>query len=198
MSGALHLTLVRHGTTAWNESGRWQGLTDNPLGPGGEAQARLLRDRLAGETFDQIYASDLTRAVQTAELALPGRPIILDPRLREYHFGDFEGFTVPEMQAHAGFTPWQADPWGQPVPQGESLGNVARRMRAWADELPAGRIIAFSHSIAIRTLLVDLFGLPLEPQPNYPIPYRERLGNGQLVTLRREGGVWTREEGSRT
>ena len=66
MSGALHLTLVRHGTTAWNESGRWQGLTDNPLGPGGEAQARLLRDRLAGETFDQIYASDLTRAVQTA------------------------------------------------------------------------------------------------------------------------------------
>lgn len=194
----LTLTLVRHGTTAWNEGGRWQGLTDVPLGPQGETQALNLREQLRSEHFDQVFSSDLQRAARTAELALPGAPLILDPRLREYSFGAFEGFTVPEMQAHAGFTPWQADPWGQPVPQGESLGDVARRMRAWADELPAGRIIAFSHSIAIRTLLVDLFGLPLEPQPNYPIPYRERLGNGQLVTLRREGGVWTREEGSRT
>ena len=193
MTGTLHLTLVRHGTTAWNESGRWQGMTDNPLGPQGETQALLLRDRLAGETFDQIYASDLVRAVQTAELALPGQPIILDPRLREYHFGQFEGFTVPEMQAHADFTSWQADPWTQPVPQGERLQDVAHRMRQWATELPAGRVIAFSHSIAIRTLLVDLFGTPLEPQENYPIPYRERLKNGQLVTLRREQGFWTRE-----
>ena len=194
MTGTLHLTLVRHGTTAWNESGRWQGITDNPLGPQGEAQALVLRDRLAGETFDQIYASDLQRAVQTAELALPGQPIILDPRLREYSFGVFEGFTVPEMQAHEGFTSWQADPWLHPVPEGESLQDVARRMWRWADGLPAGRIIAFSHSIALRTLLVDLFGTPLEPQENYPIPYRERLRNGQAVTIRRENGVWTREE----
>lgn len=192
-TGTLHLTLVRHGTTAWNEGGRWQGLTDNPLGPQGEAQARALRERLAGQTFDAVWSSDLQRAVQTAELALPGQPLRLDPRLREYHFGDFEGFTVPQMQAHAGFVHWQADPWPHPAPGGESLRDVARRMRAWADELPDGRVIAFSHSVAIRTLLVDLFATPLETQENYPIPYRERLKNGQLVTLRREKGEWTRE-----
>lgn len=193
MTRALHLTLVRHGTTAWNESGRWQGITDNPLGAQGEAQALVLRDRLAAETFDQIYASDLQRAVQTAELGLPGQPIILDPRLREYHFGAFEGFTVPEMQAQPEFEDWQAAPWSTAVPEGESLQDVARRMRSWADELSDGQVIAFSHSIAIRTLLVDLFGTPLEPQQNYPIPYRERLKNGEVVTLRREYGVWTRE-----
>lgn len=192
-SAVLSLTLVRHGTTAWNEGGRWQGLTDNPLGQTGEGQALALRDTLAGQTFDAVWSSDLQRAVQTAELALPGEPLRLDPRLREFNFGDLEGLTVPEMQAHPGFLHWQADPWRHPAPGGESLYDVARRMRAWADELPDGRVMAFSHSVAIRSLLTQLFGTPLEAQQNYPIPYRERIKNGEMVTVRREAGVWTRD-----
>lgn len=192
MTATLHLTLVRHGSTEWNDSGRWQGLTDNPLGAQGAAQALALADELSAQTFDQVWSSDLRRAVRTAEIALPGQPIRLDPRLREYDFGQYEGFTVPEMQAHEGFADWQQDPWNHPIPGGESLAQVARRMRDWAEEQSAGRVIAFSHSIAIRTLLTDLFGTPLEAQKNYPIPYRERIKNGAAVRLRREAGQWLR------
>lgn len=190
----LTLTLVRHGTTAWNEGGRWQGLTDVPLGPQGEAQALSLREQLREQRFDQVFSSDLQRAARTAELALPGAPMILDPRLREYSFGAFEGFTVPEMQAHPEYADWQQDPWQNPVPGGESLQEVAKRLRSWAGELGGGQVVAFSHSIAIRTLLVDLLGLPLEPQENYPIPYRQRIKNGGLVRLTRREGVWEQLE----
>ncbi|MDO4245855.1 MAG: histidine phosphatase family protein, partial [Deinococcus sp.] len=64
----------------------------------------------------------------------------------------------------------------------------------WLSELPGGRVIAFSHSIALRTLLRELLKLPLVPQPGYPIPYAERIGNGRFVTLERRGGVWRRAE----
>ena len=190
----LTLTLVRHGTTAWNEGGRWQGLTDVPLGPQGEAQALSLREQLREQRFDQVFSSDLQRAARTAELALPGAPLILDPRLREYSFGAFEGFTVPEMQGHPEYAAWQQDPWHRSVPGGESLQEVAARLRSWAEELGGGQVIAFSHSIAIRTLLVDLLSLPLEPQENYPIPYRQRIKNGGLVRLTRREGVWEQLE----
>lgn len=198
---SLELTLVRHGATAWNEGGRWQGITDVPLGTLGEGQARelgevLRREIERGQPFDRVYASDLTRAVQTAELALPDAPLYLDVRLREFNFGDYEGLTVPQMQAHPAFADWQADPWHRRIPNGDSLDDVAAHMQDWlsevSDQFPAGRLIAFSHSVAIRTLLVSLFGTPLEPQPDYPIPYRERIGNAKWVTLRREGGGWVR------
>ncbi len=188
----LTLSLVRYGATAWNEGGRWQGWTDVPLGPLGEQQARALAEVLRGELFDAVYSSDLQRAVQTARIALPGQPLHTDPRLREFNFGEYEGLTVPQMQAHPAFNHWQLDPWRHHIPGGDRLGDVAARMRAWADELPDGRVIAFSHSIAIRTLLVDLFSIPLEVQPDYPIPYRERIRNTEVVTIRREEGRWSR------
>lgn len=190
----LTLLLVRHGATAWNEGGQWQGWTDNPLGDTGRAQALALREELAGQSFDAAYSSDLARARQTAELALPGRELRIDPRLRELNLGDYEGHTLAQMQAHADFARWQADPWVNPVPGGESLGDVATRMQSWLSELPGGRVIAFSHSIALRTLLRELLDLPLVPQPSYPIPYAERIGNGRFVTLERQGGVWRRAE----
>ena len=190
----LTLLLVRHGATAWNEGGQWQGWTDNPLGESGRAQALALCEELAGQSFDAAYSSDLARARQTAELALPGAELRLDPRLRELHLGDYEGYALEQMQAHADFARWQADPWANPVPGGESLGDVAARLHSWLAELSGGRVIAFSHSIAIRTLLREVLDLPLVPQPGYPIPYAERIRNGRFVTLERRDGVWTRAD----
>ena len=187
----LDLTLVRHGATAWNEGGRWQGLTDNVLGERGMDEARRLGARLAGLPFDRAESSDLARAVQTAELALPGRPLTLDPRLREISFGEFEGLSVPEMAAHPAYAAWQQDPWRFAPPGGESLGEVAARMRAWATELPGGHTVAFSHSVALRTLLAALLDWAPQPQPGYPLPFPVRLGHTSLSTLRRRGGVWT-------
>ncbi len=194
--GDLHLTLVRHGATAWNEQGRWQGVTDNPLAERGKAEAALLARRLRAQAFDRAESSDLQRAVETATHALPGHALAghtlnLDPRLREMNFGAFEGLTLAEMQAHPAFAHWQADPWHHAPPGGESLADVAARMQDWAGELDGGRVIAFSHSVAIRALLAGLFRWPPVPQPGYPLPLPVRLGHTGLSVLKRRAGHWT-------
>ena len=61
------LLLVRHGETAWNASKRFQGQTDVPLNDVGRQQAVVIADRLATESIDVIYSSDLVRAYGTAQ-----------------------------------------------------------------------------------------------------------------------------------
>jgi len=77
--------LVRHGETDWNAEGRLQGHTDRPLSDYGRKQARRLADELAGSDIDAIYASDLARARETAEIvgARLHLPVVLEPDLRE-------------------------------------------------------------------------------------------------------------------
>ncbi|PTA67449.1 histidine phosphatase family protein [Deinococcus arcticus] len=190
-SPLLHLTLVRHALTDWNGAGRWQGWTDTPLGEAGEAQALKLRARLAGRTYDEVHSSDLSRAARTAELALPGAPMILDVRLRELLFGDFEGVTTDEVLHDPRYAEWQRDPWQLAAPGGESLDEVAARMCNWAEALPGGRIIAFSHGAAIRALLCALFGWPATPQPGYVLPFPYQLSHTGLTILTRVEGRWT-------
>lgn len=92
------LLLVRHGETDWNADGRLQGQTDRPLSDYGRRQARQLADELADEDFDAIYASDLSRARETAEIVGDrlGLPVSLDPDLREKDWGTWEGLTPVE------------------------------------------------------------------------------------------------------
>ena len=77
------LLIVRHGQTDWNSSGRFQGQMDVPLNPTGVQQAKAVAERLSTETPAAIYASDLQRAWQTAEIihaALPARAeLCVDP-----------------------------------------------------------------------------------------------------------------------
>ena len=92
------LLLVRHGETDWNADGRLQGHTDRPLSDFGRRQARQLAEELADESLEAIYASDLARARETAEivgerLALP---VVLEPDLREKDWGTWEGLTAVE------------------------------------------------------------------------------------------------------
>ena len=92
------LLLVRHGETDWNADGRLQGHTDRPLSDFGRRQARQLADELAGEDLEAIYASDLARARETAEIVGEqlGLPVVLEPDLREKDWGTWEGLTAVE------------------------------------------------------------------------------------------------------
>jgi broad specificity phosphatase PhoE len=96
---ALALTVVRHGRTAWNESGRFQGHTDIALDAEGRAQATRLAGLLRNERYDAAYASDLARARETAETILGERAatLVLDPRWREMRFGTWEGLTWAQI-----------------------------------------------------------------------------------------------------
>lgn len=91
--------LIRHGETAWNRATRIQGHTDIPLSPLGLAQAQRLAEALADESLAAVYASDLSRARQTAEALAAGRgmPVRLDAGLRERAFGRFEGLSWEEI-----------------------------------------------------------------------------------------------------
>src|ERR1700680_3669972 len=89
--------LARHGETAWSLSGQHTGLTDIPLTPRGERNARRLGERLKGLTFPQIFSSPLQRAWRTCELAGFGAGAKVDPDLVEWDYGIYEGKTSAEI-----------------------------------------------------------------------------------------------------
>src|SRR5688572_15720897 len=99
-SEVTRILAVRHGETAWNVDTRIQGHLDVPLNDTGRWQAQRMGAALADETLDAIYASDLSRAHETA-LALShtvGVAVQTEPGLRERHFGEFQGLTFNEIE----------------------------------------------------------------------------------------------------
>src|SRR5919205_4262120 len=92
------LLLVRHGETDWNADGRLQGQTDRPLSDFGRRQARQLAQELVDEELEAIYASDLARARETAEIIGErlGLAVVLDADLREKDWGTWEGLNSVE------------------------------------------------------------------------------------------------------
>ena len=138
---ATRLIAVRHGETAWNVDTRIQGQLDIGLNATGEWQARRVGQALADESIDVIYASDLSRAWNTAlEIARPlGLQVRPEPRLRERAFGQFEGMSFAEIEEAL---PDQARLWRERDPEfapegGESLLVFRDRVTAVASELAA-------------------------------------------------------------
>jgi probable phosphoglycerate mutase len=91
---------IRHGETAWNVDTRIQGQIDIPLNDHGRWQAQQLAKALADEDIHAIYASDLSRAFDTAQAVASTKQIAIQarPQLRERHFGDFQGHTWADIQ----------------------------------------------------------------------------------------------------
>ncbi len=83
------LVLLRHGRTAWNDTGRAQGHADVPLDDVGLAQAKEVAPLMAGLAPIAIWTSDLARAAQTADAVAAecGLEAVRDPRLREFDIG---------------------------------------------------------------------------------------------------------------
>ncbi|MCX7256497.1 MAG: histidine phosphatase family protein [Polaromonas sp.] len=140
---------IRHGETTWNVDARIQGSLDIPLNATGQAQALRLAQALAGEPIRAIYASDLTRAWETAQHLGRAQQLDVIPEkgLRERRFGEFEGKTFREIEAHL---PEQALRWRQREPDfappgGESLVQLKQRVEEAAARLAArhpGELIA--------------------------------------------------------
>lgn len=133
------LIAIRHGETAWNAETRLQGQIDIPLNVVGQRQAAALAPALRDEGLHGVYASDLGRAWQTAQaLAGPlGLPLWADAGLRERGFGQLEGHTYAEIDAH---WPELARRWrtrepGWAPPGGESLQGFADRCIGTIDRL---------------------------------------------------------------
>ncbi len=110
--------LVRHGETDWNVQRRFQGQTDIPLNAMGIAQANATAQYLKRQRFVAAYSSDLQRARFTAETIVAEHPLALavDERLREIHFGKWEGWTSKEIKEKDpdDYQRWLADPSFRP------------------------------------------------------------------------------------
>jgi broad specificity phosphatase PhoE len=135
----VELVFVRHGETAWNAARRFQGQSDVPLSPRGQAQAAALGLALRNVPFTHAYSSDLHRALETARAIVAGRdlPIVTDVRLREFDFGQWEGLTWneivvrwPDLEKRLPTAARLYEPIG-----GERFEHVVARVRAFLDEL---------------------------------------------------------------
>jgi broad specificity phosphatase PhoE len=147
------LLLVRHGETDWNAEGKLQGHTDRPLNDFGRRQAQALADRLAGESIDAVYASDLSRARETAEIlgAKLGLPVLVDPDLREKNWGNWEGLTSDE-RLHIEFEGETSE-----AHRDRTLSAVQRIV----ERHPDGRIVVVTHGGSLRRIQAAVSGFAL-------------------------------------
>jgi probable phosphoglycerate mutase len=147
------LLLIRHGETEWSRTGQHTGRTDLDLTADGEKQAAALRPLLARFEVSRVLCSPLRRARQTA--ALLGLPAPrLEHDLQEWDYGDYEGRTTAQISDELG-RPW--DIWTGPVPGGETLPEVARRLSRVVGEVrpltdTGATVAVVSHGHALRVL----------------------------------------------
>lgn len=159
----MKLLLVRHGETDWNKDHRYQGRRNTELNAAGLQHARLAGEKLKKYSPVALFTSDLKRTLQTAEII--GNCIDLspqsDPRLREIHFGDWEGKTYDEV---AKLFPrevkvWRENPLEAYVPGGEKLRDVLTRILDVLDNICStvnGNTVVVTHGGPIRLLLCHI------------------------------------------
>lgn len=149
------LTYIAHSTSTDNETGIRSGWGDPPLSRTGVQQAVRLQRSLAGKTFDVIFTSDLTRAVQTAETVFRGQSVRKDPRLREINFGQLNGTadTVVSMDLRRHIN--------RHFENGECCLDVQRRIQSFLDDCysPNRSIAVVSHRCPQLALEVICKGL---------------------------------------
>jgi glucosyl-3-phosphoglycerate phosphatase len=156
--------LWRHGQTTWNVEHRFQGQTDIPLDETGEAQAEYTARRLATLGPKAIFASDLSRAQQTAAAlaTLTGLRVVPDKDLRERFGGEWEGLSDEEIRERY---PAERATWNPP--NGEPTAAVADRtagaLARIAASLADGHLaVVVGHGAALRLGMERILGLPAQ------------------------------------
>jgi len=161
--------LVRHGQTLWNLEMKYQGHCDVALTDKGIEQAKLAAQRLAGEDVSAVYASDLSRALKTAECIAEKHnlPVAAIPELREINFGEWEGLTFEGINSQwtAAMSKLFTHPDEIVIPGGETFRQVKERatkaLTNLVAEHPNQTIVVVSHGGTIRTVLCAVLDIHL-------------------------------------
>lgn len=195
------LFLVRHGRTAWNEEGRFQGLTDLPLSAAGRADAEANADRLSrhlagvdtGRAPVRLVSSPLARCMETARilavhLGLPETHVDTDDLLVEAGFGHWEGLTTHEVKARFPDErrARKADRWNFAPDGGGSYADLQARMKLFTHSLvPDALPIVVTHSGNLRVMMGMLEGLGRDETLRRAIPHDRvfRWSNGRLAEV---------------
>ena len=159
------IIVLRHGQTEWSLSGQHTGVTDLPLLPEGEEQARGLRGAFADRAFAAVWVSPRLRARRTAELA-GLTPTATDEDLVELDYGGYEGRTTAEISEELART-WSVWVDGTVAGEtpGETLQDVGTRVDRVLDRarplLDYGDVLLVAHGHVLRVLTARW--LRLEP-----------------------------------
>lgn len=165
------LLLLRHGRTAWNDAGRAQGHADIELDATGHVQAELAARHLADLEIAGLWASDLTRARQTAGYLADrtGLDVEEDARLREFDVGERQGLTLAEFADRfpEEYSAWMRGDGLVPVKGGEVSEEVEARMvpalRECLEALDHGETgLVVTHGAAMKVAVTGLLQWPLE------------------------------------
>jgi probable phosphoglycerate mutase len=147
---AGEIWLIRHGETEWSKSGAHTGRTDLPLTTEGQQRAAAIGRYLAGREFELVLTSPLERARETCRIAGYGSVAVVDPNLREWDYGEYEGRKTVEIRVER--PDW--DLWKDGVPNGESIADVAGRARMVIQRAAyvRGDVALFAHGHILRVL----------------------------------------------
>jgi 2,3-bisphosphoglycerate-dependent phosphoglycerate mutase len=182
--------LVRHGQTDANLVRAFLGRRVPPLNEVGRAEAAALGRGLAGRRVAAVYASDLTRAWETAQAvaAATGAPLAAEPGLREMDIGLLDGLGVDEGTARFPevFERWRRRAGSCRMPEGETLREV--RDRAWAvlarhaahHERETAAFV--THTFVVLAIVCKVLGLPLDRFRGL------HVGTGSVTVVRLDGG----------
>ena len=139
--------LVRHGETVDNARQIMQGQTPGELNEQGREQARQVAERLATEEIDAVVASDLRRAIQTAEyIAEPHHlPVVTTPLLRERDWGSFTGRFIPDLRGEV---------WPDDIETEEAMMQRAHDfLKKMTATYEGKRVVAVGHGIINKAIL---------------------------------------------
>ena len=186
--------LVRHGETAWNRGKIFRGAHDVPLNDNGRAQAGHLARALESRRIDAAYTSPLSRAAETAEIALGSHGLEVAPLegLRDFDYGEWTGIEDARVAErwpddHAR---WLAEPHLARPPGGDTLREVFERAFGAAEEMAQrheGETVAlFAHRVVNKLLVLGMLSLRLERfnfirQDNCCLNEFERAEGGYVV-----------------
>jgi broad specificity phosphatase PhoE len=170
------LYLVRHGATQLTAENRFSGAVGVDLSDEGRTQVARLAERLTGEAIAAVYASPLSRALETAQILGRQRGLTpsTDDELREISHGRWEGLSRQEVEERypEEYAAWEADPFTFAPVGGESgIAVLARALpviRRIVSTHPGRTTVVVSHKATLRLLLSSLLGID-------PRGYRDRL-----------------------
>jgi probable phosphoglycerate mutase len=156
----MNLYCIRHGETEWSLSGQHTGVTDISLTDKGRDLAKGLRAPLSQHSFSMVLVSPLKRAMETCALAGLADDAQIEPDLREWNYGDYEGLTPAQIRAnHPGWILFRDG-----CPNGETPEQMGQRVDRIISRVMTveGDVALFAHGHVLRTLAARWIGLPPE------------------------------------
>ena len=161
----MKLYLVRHGESVNNLAGRMTGWMDVDLTTKGVEQAKEVGKFLQKIPFDKVISSDLKRAKDTCEAALPDREYSVEPLIREINVGEIMGMSREERLAKYGEEHFNdCSQSGYDHVGGESREEFFGRAKAFLskmEQVDAERVVAFCHGGFVQAVLKVVLGYPI-------------------------------------